>query len=107
MPSSLPVNSNIEKESGMISFANGSNAAGQSLDTLEIPTPVPYAFTSRQRAALSRMGQSVLSSLDLEQVLKQVVDEVSALLPTHEISILLREKQELVFAAVNGRAAQA
>ncbi len=107
MPSSLPVDCDIEKDSSVLSLAHGPNAASQSFDKPDLPAQAPYEFSSRQRAALSRMGQSVLSSLDLEQVLKQVVDEVSALLPTYEISILLREKQELVFAAVSGRAARA
>ncbi len=63
--------------------------------------------STRRLIASSHMGRTVLSSLDLQTVLNQVVDEVSALLPTHEISILLREEEELVFAAVSGPAAQA
>ncbi len=53
--------------------------------------------------AMNRLGQSVLSSLDLDKVLQQVVDDLGKLLPSGEISILLLEGSELVFAALGGR----
>jgi signal transduction histidine kinase len=61
----------------------------------------------QQLVALSHMGQTVLSSLDLPTVLNRVIAEVVALLPSQEISILLRDREELVFAAVSGPAAEA
>ncbi len=60
---------------------------------------------TRRLQALGRMGQSVLSSLDLNTVLKLVVSEMAQLLPTRDISILLQDEQSLVFAAVEGESA--
>jgi len=58
--------------------------------------------------ALSNIGQRVLASLDVDVVLRQIIDELLPLLPgTLGASILLQEGQDLVFAAVGGESAEA
>ncbi len=56
-----------------------------------------------QLNALSQMGLAVTMSLDLDFVLSQIVHELMPLLEGAEgVSILMREGDELVFAAVEG-----
>ncbi|GEM_PF-2014344 len=56
----------------------------------------------RQLAALERMGQTVVASLDLAVVLSHVIEAISALLGAEGVSVLLLEdREELVFAATN------
>ncbi len=56
-----------------------------------------------QMNALSQMGLAVTMSLDLDVVLKKIAKELMPLLEGAEgISILLREANELVFAAIEG-----
>ncbi len=56
-----------------------------------------------QLDALSQMGLAVTMSLDLDVVLKKIAKELMPLLEGAEgISILLREGNELVFAAIEG-----
>lgn len=61
---------------------------------------------NRRVAALSRMGQHVLASLDLSTVFTSVVEECSQLLGGRDVSLLLRENGELVFAALSSSSAQ-
>lgn len=57
---------------------------------------------SQQLAALVQMGQTVASTLDLDEVLNQVINIVPPLVGAEGVSILLLEGQdELVFAAVS------
>lgn len=56
--------------------------------------------------ALSRMGQVVTSSLDLDEVLERVLIQVSSLLRAEGVAILLPEEEELVFAASSGPGAE-
>ncbi len=64
------------------------------------------AQKTSQTLALARVGRAVLKSLDLDVVLKQVVLDLSRLVPGPEISILLLQGNELVFSAVGGEPAQ-
>lgn len=57
---------------------------------------------AQELRGLYHMGQTVLSSLDLDTVLKQVIEELRALLGASDVSILLLDNQRLVFAAVAG-----
>lgn len=57
---------------------------------------------AQQLAMLAEMGQVVASTLDLNQVLQRVLEEVTRLIPAEAISILLLEQQELHFAASSG-----
>ncbi|HLF00909.1 MAG TPA: GAF domain-containing protein, partial [Anaerolineales bacterium] len=60
---------------------------------------------ARELAALDHMGKAVAGTLDLSDVLKKVIDEVSPLLQAEGISILLPEGDHtLVFAAASGPA---
>jgi signal transduction histidine kinase len=56
--------------------------------------------------ALTRMGQAVTSSLDLNEVLERVLLQVSSLLGAEGVAILLPEGEELVFAASSGPGAE-
>ncbi|HLB49843.1 MAG TPA: GAF domain-containing protein, partial [Anaerolineales bacterium] len=60
-----------------------------------------------QLEALTQMGQIALASLDLETVLKNVVDEILALMRCEHIYVLLSDNGDLVFAAVGGEGADA
>ena len=61
--------------------------------------------SSRHLSAIGQMGQAIVASLDLNKVLNQVIGSLAALLVGAEgISVLLVDGQELVFAAVGGRA---
>ncbi|MBI3244812.1 MAG: GAF domain-containing protein [Chloroflexi bacterium] len=60
---------------------------------------------TRHLAVLSQVGQEVAASLELETVLRQLIDKLVPLLGT-EISILLLEEDELVFAGVSGARAE-
>ncbi|MGB8645003.1 MAG: GAF domain-containing protein [Anaerolineae bacterium] len=78
------------------------------MDSAPPPLFAPISVEQQERhmellSAMNRLGQSVLSSLDLDKVLQQVVDDLTRLLPSGEISILLLEGPELVFAALGGR----
>jgi GAF domain-containing protein len=55
-----------------------------------------------QLGSLIEMGQAVASTLDLETVLDRVLEQGVALVQAEGISVLLREADELVFAATNG-----
>lgn len=57
---------------------------------------------TKQLAAVGEMGLAVTASLDLEVVLKRVLEQVSPLLPAESIFLLLREGDELLFAASSG-----
>ena len=57
---------------------------------------------SRQLAALVQMGQTVASTLDLDEVLDQVVNSVPALVNSEAVSLLMLEgDDELVFSALS------
>ncbi len=60
----------------------------------------------RRVVALSRMGEHVLASLDLPTVFTSVVEECSELLGGRDVSLLLREKDDLVFAALSSSCVQ-
>jgi len=61
---------------------------------------------THQLAALSHMRQSLSASLDLTEVLKQVISDVSLLVAAERVSILMWEHEpELVFAAAIGTGA--
>ncbi len=51
---------------------------------------------------LYHMGQTVLSSLELEVVLKQVIEKLLELLGARDVSVMLLDQNELVFSAVAG-----
>jgi NtrC-family two-component system sensor histidine kinase KinB len=57
---------------------------------------------ARELAALNKAGQAIASTLDLEAVLRLVIAEVQSLLEAEGVSVLLREGNELVFAATTG-----
>ncbi len=60
----------------------------------------------QQLASLAQIGQAVTTRLDLEEVLKTVIDQVMLRLEAEGVSTLLLENpQQLVFAAVNGASA--
>lgn len=58
----------------------------------------------RQLTLINEIGQSVVSSLDVEQVLVDIVDAIPALIDAEYIYVLLldEEKDELIFRAVSG-----
>lgn len=59
-----------------------------------------------QLAALGQIGQAVTTQLNLDRVLKTLIDEVMSRLDAEGVSVLLRDApQHLVFAAVNGASA--
>jgi len=59
-------------------------------------------------SALNRMGQVVTASLNLDEVLYNVIDEAKNLLRVDAVSILLKEEpDQLRFAAVSGEKANA
>jgi two-component system, NtrC family, sensor kinase len=63
--------------------------------------------STHRLAVLGRIGQTVVASLDLKEVLAKYIDAVMPLLEGAEgISILLVDGQEFVFAAVGGEAAK-
>lgn len=63
------------------------------------------ARTVRELAALDHMGKAAAASLDLSVVLSTVIEEVSPLLNSEGISVLLPEgENKLVFAAASGPA---
>lgn len=71
-------------------------------------TEAEIQIKTQHLVALSDMGRTILGSLDLEKVLKEVVDRMLTLLKGAEgVSILLHENQSLVFAAVSGSGANA
>ena len=55
-----------------------------------------------QLETLSHMGQLVTSSLNMEEVLQRVLDEVTGLVAAEGVAVLLLEGDELVFVAVSG-----
>jgi PAS domain S-box-containing protein len=60
----------------------------------------------QQLASLAQIGQAVTTRLDLDEVLKTVIDQVMLRLEAEGVSTLLLENPaELVFAAVNGASA--
>ena len=60
----------------------------------------------QQLAALAQIGQAVTTQLDLDEVLRTVIDQVMLRLSAEGVSILLMDTPtELVFAAVNGASA--
>jgi PAS domain S-box-containing protein len=60
----------------------------------------------QQLASLAQIGQAVTTRLDLDEVLKTVIDQVMLRLEAEGVSTLLFENpEELVFAAVNGASA--
>lgn len=62
--------------------------------------------TAKRLSALGTLGQSVLASLELPEVLQTVIDEISPLMRGMVLmSILLLEGEELRVAAVGGEAA--
>jgi PAS domain S-box-containing protein len=61
---------------------------------------------AQQLASLAQMGQAVTTRLELNEVLKTVIDQVMLRLQAEGVSILLLDNAtELVFAAVNGASA--
>lgn len=62
---------------------------------------------NQELQTLSRMGQTVVSSLDLDSVLARVVDQVIPLLRAEYFSILLLEGTELVNYGIGGRGVEA
>lgn len=56
---------------------------------------------SQQLAALVQIGQTVASTLELEEILNNVVSVVPPLVNAEEVSVLLLDGEELVFAAVS------
>jgi signal transduction histidine kinase/CheY-like chemotaxis protein len=64
-----------------------------------------FERSTRQLAVLSQIGQEVAASLELETVLRQLIDKMVPLLGA-EISVLLLENEELVFAGVSGARAE-
>ena len=75
------------------------------LDRLHVEAEVQRR--ANQLAALNQMGQLVTSSLNIEQVLEQVIHVVPPLVNADGVSILLRENpRELVFAAASGQGAK-
>ncbi|MBL8046562.1 MAG: GAF domain-containing protein [Anaerolineales bacterium] len=63
------------------------------------------ARTAQEREALNQMGQAVVASLELPVVLQQVIENTRQLLGAEDVYVLLREADELVFAAVGGLSA--
>jgi PAS domain S-box-containing protein len=60
----------------------------------------------QQLASLAQMGQAVTARLELDEVLKTVIDQVMLRLQAEGVSALLLDNPtELVFAAVNGASA--
>jgi PAS domain S-box-containing protein len=60
----------------------------------------------QQLASLAQMGQAVTTQLDLDEVLRTVIDQVMLRLSAEGVSILLVDSPtELIFAAVNGASA--
>lgn len=60
----------------------------------------------QQLASLAQMGQAVTTQLDLNKVLRTVIDQVMLRLNAEGVSVLLLDSPtELVFAAVNGASA--
>lgn len=67
------------------------------------PSPDQAETLSRETLlALAELGQTVTSSLELEDVLRRVLTHVSALLNAEGVAILLPEGDELAFVAVEG-----
>lgn len=60
---------------------------------------------AQQLAALSQIGQAVTTRLDLDEVLRTVIDQVMFRLNAEGVSVLLLDQGELQFAAVNGASA--
>lgn len=58
-------------------------------------------YQTQQLLALSKMGQTVTATLDLEHVFERVLTELMPLLKADGIFILLRDRDELVFVATN------
>jgi PAS domain S-box-containing protein len=61
---------------------------------------------ARELDSLNRAGQVMTSTLDLNAVLRLVMDEITRLLDTEGASVLLQEGEELVFAACAGPGAE-
>ena len=60
----------------------------------------------QQLASLAQIGQAVTTRLELDEVLKTVIDQVMLRLEAEGVSALLLDNPaELVFAAVNGASA--
>ena len=64
--------------------------------------------TEETLAALDKASQAIVSTLNLESVLKLVTSQVKSLLGAEEVSVMLRDPAsgELVFAVVAGEASQ-
>ena len=61
----------------------------------------------RNQRALNKMGRLIASSLDVEQILQQVIQIVPPLVNADGVSILLKEGEDkLVFAAASGEGAK-
>jgi signal transduction histidine kinase len=71
-----------------------------------VSTGLPARLGWRTVEALTRMGQVVTSSLDLDEVLERVLLQVSSLLRAEGVAILLPEGDELVFVASSGSGAE-
>lgn len=66
---------------------------------------LPEKLKRQTILALTEMGQVVTSSLELDDVLQRVLVEVSALIESDGVAILLPDGEELVFVAVDGEGA--
>jgi signal transduction histidine kinase len=81
-------------------------SAARSSNGYVSPSPDQNQRLSRQTLlALAELGQTVTSSLELDDVLRRVLIHVSALLNAEGVAILLPEGEELVFVAVEGEGA--
>jgi hypothetical protein len=68
----------------------------------------PQGRTTRLMAVVSQMGRDALADLPSGEVLQKIISTVWPLLPgVRLVSILLKEGESLVFAAVGGEGAQA
>ncbi len=67
---------------------------------------LPETIADKSILALAKLGQTLTSSLELDEVLQRVLTEVTALLDAEGVAILMLEGSELEFVAVNGSAAE-
>jgi signal transduction histidine kinase/DNA-binding response OmpR family regulator len=61
---------------------------------------------NQQLAAINAMGQMVTSSLDIDQVLRYVVDGVPQMVGAEGVLLLFLEGEEFVFAATSGEVSE-
>lgn len=66
---------------------------------------LPVTIADKSVLALAKLGQTLTSSLELDEVLQRVLTEVTVLLGAEGVAILMLEGSELEFVAVNGSAA--